>query len=69
MNYDWLMGTIWGFIGGAIVSINSWGGHGSLQKGAESRFVVVDKYGACQVVRYRPPNYEDVFFLDCQKDK
>jgi hypothetical protein len=68
--YEYIAGTLTGFAGGLMVSTLTWLGSGSgTQAPARSPFTVVDKYGACDVVRYESKDSGYVFFLDCQKDK
>lgn len=61
------------FVRGAAFTVLVMGGFvgvlllvGTPEKGPVEKFKVLDSYGTCAIVRYRPENRaEDVYFLDC----
>lgn len=52
-------------VGGLIMFV---GIFGTFEDKPEEKFKVVDHYGTCAVVQYRPENRaQDVYFLDCRE--
>jgi hypothetical protein len=60
-------GVAFGFaVIGVLVLFSAFFGSGESK--SKEKYEVVDHYGTCAVVRYRPENRaQDVYFLDCRE--